>query len=191
MLKEKVIVTGFRSHTEAESAVKALEVSGFDMKELSIVARDFQSEEQILGYYNSGDRVQYWGTQGVFWGALWGSLSGSAFFWIPGVGPLVVAGPLTAWIVSALEGALVVGGISAFGAALYSVGIPKDSLLEYESALTAGKFVLILNGTSEETERAQLILRESKPDFVNDHKLDSIFTDLAAKDPIQQVHSQT
>ena len=72
--------------------------------------------------------MKYWGTQGAYWGGLWGMLFGAAFFAIPGLGPMLVAGPLVAWIVGALEGAVVMVGLSAFGAGLYSIGIPKDSV---------------------------------------------------------------
>jgi len=66
-------------------------------------------------------------------------LFGSAFFFIPGIGPLLVAGPLVTWILGALEGAVVMGGISALGAALVSIGIPENSVLQYEAELKAGK----------------------------------------------------
>jgi len=66
--------------------------------------------EHVVGYYNTGDRMKYWGKLGAFWGGLWGFLLGSAFFWIPGIGPLVVAGSLVSWIVGALEGATIFGG---------------------------------------------------------------------------------
>ena len=69
------------------------------MKKLSIVGKDYHSEEQVVGYYTTGDRMMYWGKLGAFWGGLWGMLFGSAFFLVPGVGPLLVAGPLVAWIV--------------------------------------------------------------------------------------------
>ena len=44
----------------------------------------------------------------MFWGGIWALLLGSAFFWVPGLGPLLVAGPLVAWIVGALETAAVI-----------------------------------------------------------------------------------
>jgi hypothetical protein len=47
----------------------------------------------------------------------------------------MVFGPLVSWIIGALEGAAVVGGLSALGAGLYSLGIPKNSVVEYEKAL--------------------------------------------------------
>jgi hypothetical protein len=125
------------------------------MKKLSIVGKDYHTDEHVVGYYNTGDRMMYWGTMGAFWGGLWGMLFGSALFIVPGIGPLLVAGPLVAWIVGALEGAAVMGGLSALGAALVSIGIPRDSVLQYESNLKAGKFLLILHGTLQEVEQAK------------------------------------
>jgi hypothetical protein len=154
----KAAVAVYNTHTEAESAIKELQKSGFDMKHLSIVGKGYHSEENVVGFYNTGDRMKYWGKQGAFWGGLWGLLFGSAFFLIPGLGPLVAAGPVVAWIVGALEGAVVVGGLSALGAGLYSAGIPKDSVLTYETAIKADKFLIIVHGTSAEMSKAKEIL---------------------------------
>ena len=115
MTNNNAVVAIYKSHTEAEAAVKELQQSGFDMKKLSIVGRDYHTDEHVVGYYNAGDRMKYWGKIGAFWGGIWGLFFGSAFFFIPGVGPLLVAGPLVGWIVGALEGAVVVGGLSARG----------------------------------------------------------------------------
>ncbi len=125
MSEKNSVVAIFNIHTEAEAAVKELQKAGFDMKKLSIVGKDYHSEEHVIGYYNTGDRVKYWGKLGAFWGGLWGFLFGSALFFIPGIGPIVVGGPLVAWIIGVLEGAVIVGGFSDVGAALYGLGIPK------------------------------------------------------------------
>jgi Heat induced stress protein YflT domain len=126
---ENTAVVGiYSSHTAAEARVRELQRSGFDMKNLSIVGKDYHTEEHVIGYYNIGDRMKVWGKLGAFWGGLWALLFGSAFFFIPGIGPLIVFGPLVAWIVGGLEGAVVVGGLSALGAALCGIGIPKDSI---------------------------------------------------------------
>jgi hypothetical protein len=105
--------------------------------------------------------MKHWGKYGAFWGGIWGLLSGSAFFMIPGIGPLVMAGPIVAWIAGALEGAVVVGGVSAIGAGLYSIGIPKKSILQYETSLKAGKFMLVAHGTPDEVTRAKAVLSSS------------------------------
>src|ERR1022692_784222 len=140
MSEKNAVIAVYRGHAQAEEALKELQKSGFDMKKLSIVGKDYHSEEQVVGYYNAGDRMKRWGKSGIFWGGFWSLLFGSAFFAIPGIGPVLVAGPLVAWMVGALEGAAVVGGLSAIGAGLYSIGIPKDSIVEYESAVKADKF---------------------------------------------------
>jgi hypothetical protein len=79
-------------------------------------------------------------------------------FAIPGIGPILVAGPLVAWIVGALEGAVVVGGVSAIGAGLFSIGVPKDSVIAYDAALKTDKFVLVVHGTAEAVETARRII---------------------------------
>lgn len=113
--------------------------------------------------------MKYWGKLGAFWGGIWGLLFGSAFFFVPGIGPLVVGGPLVTWIVGALEGAAVVGGFSALGAALYSIGIPNDSIVKYETAIKSDKFMLLCHGPREEVGRAKEILDTSEAKEVNTH----------------------
>ncbi len=169
MNKKNTMVAVYPSHTEAEAAIKELDRSGFDMTKLSIVGRDYHTDEHVAGYYNTGDRMKAWGKTGAFWGGLWGLLLGSAFFWVPGVGPLFVAGPMVSWIVGALEGAVVMGGLSALGAGMYSLGIPKDSILKYETEISTGKFVLIAHGSMGLTMRAKEILGRTAPETLDEH----------------------
>jgi len=169
MTNENAVVAVYNSHVEAEQAVSQLNQAGFDMKKLSIVGKDYHTEENVVGYYNAGNRMKYWGKWGAFWGGIWGLLFGAAFFFVPGIGPVLVAGPLSAWIVAGLEGAVVVGGLSAIGAGLYSIGIPKDSILRYEVALKADKFLLIAHGTAEEVAKAKEIIGHTSPVEVNVH----------------------
>jgi uncharacterized membrane protein len=166
---ENSVIAIYSSHDQAEEAVKTLQHQGYDMTKLSIVGKDYHTEEHVVGYYNTGDLMKSWGKSGAFWGGIWGLLFGSAFFFVPGLGPILVAGPLVASIVAGLEGAVVVGGLSALGAALVSAGIPKDSAVKYETELQAGKFVLIAHGTPEEIARAQSILETTAHEGVTTH----------------------
>ena len=159
----------FASHQDAENAVKELQGAGFDMKKLSIIGKDYETEEHAVGYYNTGDRMRYWGKMGAFWGAVWGWFIGAAVFLIPGIGPVLVGGPLVAILISTLEGAVVVGGLSTLGAALYSLGIPKDTVLRYELALKAEKYLLVVHGTESHVENARRILHISGADDVSTH----------------------
>ena len=157
------VVAIYPRHTEADQAVKELQRRGVDMRKLSIVGKGYHTDEHAVGYYNTGDRMKYWGKVGAFWGGFWGLLFGSAFFMIPGLGPILAAGPVVAWIVGALETAVVIGGVSAVGAGLYSIGIPKDSIVKYEAALKTDQFLLIANGTAAEVAKARDIIETTHP----------------------------
>ncbi len=156
------VVATFKNHAQAEEAIRDLQQDGFDMKKLSIVGKDYHTEEHVVGYYSTGDRMLYWGELGAFWGGFWGLLLGSAFFWVPGIGPLVVAGPMVMWIVGAIEEAALVGGLSALGAGLFSIGIPKNSVMKYETEVKNGKLLLVAHGTLAEVEHAREILNQTQ-----------------------------
>ena len=157
------VVAIYPTHTEADQAVKELQRGGVDLHKLSIVGKGYHTDEHAVGYYNTGDRMMYWGKIGAFWGGFWGLLFGSAFFMIPGLGPILAAGPVVTWIVGALEGAALVGGVSALGAGLYSMGIPKDSIVKYEAALKTDQFLLIVHGTAAEVAKAKDIIETTHP----------------------------
>ena len=163
MLHQNSVIALFDQHTQAEAGVRELQEAGFNMKALSIVGKEYHTDENVVGYYTAGDRMAYWGKNGAFWGGFWGLLFGSAFFAIPGIGPILAAGPVVAWIVGAVEGAVLVGGLSALGAGLYSIGIPKDSVIQYELAIKTDKFLLLVHGTASEVEKAREILAGTQP----------------------------
>ena len=172
MTDTNAVIAVYDNHAAAEDAVKALQKSGFDMKKLSVVGKDYHTDEHVVGYYNAGDRMKYWGKRGAFWGGFWGLLFGAAFFWVPAIGPVLAGGPLVAWIVAGLEDALIVGGLSAIGAGLYSIGVPKDSIVTYETAIKAGEFLVVAHGTSAETAQARSILSTLKPTNLTDQVLE-------------------
>ncbi len=80
MTDTNAVIAVYDNHSSAEGAVKELQKSGFDMKKLSVVGKDYHTDEQVVGYYNAGDRMKYWGKWGAFWGGFWGLLFGAAFF---------------------------------------------------------------------------------------------------------------
>ena len=169
MSNKNSCVAIYKTHQEAEQAIKELQNAGFDMKKLSIIGKGYHPEEHAVGYYNTGDRVKFWGKQGAFWGGLWGLLFGSAFFWVPGIGPLALAGPIVSTLAGGVGGAALTGGVTALGAALHSIGIPKDSIIQYETAIKSDKFLLIVHGTQDEVQRASDILGTNKDAEVGVH----------------------
>jgi hypothetical protein len=152
------VVAVFANHQAAEAAVKQLTDAGFDMKHLSVVGKGYHTDEKVVGFYNIGDRIKFWGSRGAFWGGFWGLFFGGLFMTIPLVGHVVVLGYLATVVISAIENAVLVGGLSALGAAIYSIGVPKDSVLQYETAVKADDFLVMAHGSSEEIARAKAIL---------------------------------
>jgi hypothetical protein len=161
MQNPDIAVAVFEDHTQAETAVRKLAASGLAMKNLSVIGKGYHSEEKVIGFYSNVDRVKFWGTRGAFWGGMWGLFFGGLFLTIPVVGHVVVLGYFAATLISAVESAVVVGGLSALGAGLYGLGVPKDSVINYESAIKADHFLVMAHGTEEEVAQAKSILEES------------------------------
>lgn len=163
------VIAVFADHPAAEAAVKTLTAAGFGPKNLSVIGQGYHTEEKAIGFYSTGDRIKFWGKRGAFWGGLWGLLFGGLFMVIPGVGHVLVLGYLAGMAVAAVENAIVVGGLSALGAALYSVGVPKDSVIKYEGALKADSFLVMAHVTAAETARAKAILGAANPSLIDVH----------------------
>jgi hypothetical protein len=164
------VIAVFDDHESAEAAIKRLTAAKFEMKNLSVVGKGYHTEEKVVGFYNMGDRVKFWGGRGAFWGGLWGLFFGGLFLTVPVVGHIVVLGYLAAIAVTAVENALIVGGVSALGAAIFSMGIPKDSVLAYESAVKADGFLVLARGSHEEVLRAKAILQTIEPSRLDIHE---------------------
>jgi hypothetical protein len=163
------VIAVFDDHNAADAAVKRLSAGGFDMKNLSVVGKGYHTEEKVVGFYNVGDRIKMWGTRGAVWGGLWGLFFGGLFLSIPIVGHVIFLGYIATAALAAAEGAVVVGGLSALGAALTSLGIPKDSVLKYETAIKADGFLVMAHGTTSEMARAKDILDSGHPSSIEHH----------------------
>ena len=151
----------YNTHIAAEAALKVLQAAAIDIEHVSIAGKDRRTEEHVVGYCDAGDRLKYWGKLGAFGGGVWDLVLGAAFFWMPGLGPVQVGGPLVASIAGVLEGATVNGGLTTLGAALHGMGIPRSSVISYESALKANKCLLIFQGAADEASDAKEILRKT------------------------------
>jgi uncharacterized membrane protein len=164
------VIAVFDDHTQAEAAVKQLTSSGFEMKNLSVIGKGYHTEEKVTGFYNVGDKMKVWGSRGAFWGGLWGLFFGGMFLVIPVVGHVMLLGYIAAAAFSAVEGAVVVGGLGVIGAALSSIGVPKDSLLRYETAIKADGFLVMAHGSVEEMAHAKEILGTSRPSHIDTYQ---------------------
>jgi hypothetical protein len=169
MEKTESVVAIFANHADAEAAVKKLNVAGFDIKQLSVIGKGYHIDEQVVGFYNQGDRIRFWGMRGAFWGGVWSLFFGGVVLTLPLVGPVIALGYLATAIVAVLEGAVLVGGVSAITAALYGLGIPKDSILQYETAIKTDSFLVMAHDTPSRNALAKGILEEANASQVDHH----------------------
>jgi hypothetical protein len=158
---QNATVAVFDSHRQVEDSVQRLRQSGFDLSKLSVAAKERRAGEQVVAHYGAGGQARYWGEFGPFWTGMWASLSGWACLVLPNTGSILVAGPLGGWIVGVLEYEAVFGGLSALGAAIYGLGIPKDAVLRFEAAVRMDQFLLIAHGAVDEVGKAREILAET------------------------------
>ncbi|MEQ7154222.1 general stress protein [Brevundimonas aurifodinae] len=170
MTEENVAVAVFSSHAQAENAVRTLGQTAFPLTQLTIVGKGYHTDERVLGFYNIGDRMKLWGKSGALWGGLWGMFAAGLFMTLPLIGPVVVLGHLAAMVVGAIEGALLVGGVSALTGALVSIGIPKDSVVRYEEAVRADKFIVMAHGSPAQIDEAKAVLQAASPSELNIHE---------------------
>lgn len=161
MPSQNTVIAIYRTHTEAEAAIKELQETDFDMQKLSVIGKNFHAIEKVVGYYTTGGITKPYGKLGPFWGDLMGSLSDSALFWIPDIGPVAMGGPLVSWIVRAQDDTTVVYGLTIIGKGLFMIGIPKDSIVECERAIKSDKYVVVAHGTKDEMKQAEDILKAS------------------------------
>ncbi|MCI0457122.1 MAG: hypothetical protein L0Z62_09100 [Gemmataceae bacterium] len=169
-MSQESSVIGIYAHIDkAEEAVQQLGQGGFPIQHVSIIAKDLGTEKKIHGFVTPCDVARSSARAGAWVGGIFGMLLGAAVVWIPGLGPLVVAGSLTSALLGGLEGAVAGAAVTGVLGWLSSLGISKQHILKYEESVKAGKYLEIAHGTPEEVEKARGILAKTGPTELNVH----------------------
>lgn len=161
------VIGVFRDENAAERAVKALREKGFDENEISIIAKDdkgrtVQQQDMEVGDMGMGQENIADGTAwGGALGGIAGLLAGVGALAIPGIGPIVAAGPLA----GALSGA-VTGGVAG---GLIDLGIPEERGRQYESELKQGGILAVIETSDDKVNDASEILRDNGAKDVEAH----------------------
>jgi hypothetical protein len=159
MVKENATVSICANPDQVQKAVVDLERYGFDIKRISVIGKAYGEKQELAAYYKQGDKLKCWGKQSDFWNRLCILIRDWIFFSCPGTGALLVIGPVSLWIIAVLDNSSIFGGLSVLGATLYSMGLAKDSVQDYEEALRKGSYLLIVHGPSQEVMQAKRILK--------------------------------
>ena len=156
------VIAVYPDHASAEGAVRRLQEDGIPMQNLSIVGKDFQAIEKPLGFVTTGDVAKSGAKVGAWTGGIFGLLFGAAFLILPGIGPVVIAGPLAAALLAGIEGAVAGAAFGGLAGALVGLGVSKDKAIRYESQLKAGKFLVVLQGDGPQIQRAKSLFTVGK-----------------------------
>ena len=149
------VVASYRDHAEAAAAVHQLVEGGLPVTTISIIARNFETHEDMEGFYRPADAALDGAGQGAWFGGFFGLMMGAmGFFLLPVIGGIMVLGPLAGLLAGAIGGA----GVGALVNGLVASGVPHDQALKYQERLQAGEFLVVVHGGSEETAQAHRIL---------------------------------
>ena len=170
---KKYIGAVFDNPENAHAVVEDMIRHDFPMDQLSILHKAGGQGDDLLGiaYTSEKSRFKVWGVEGALWGSLGGLLAGAAgLFVLPGIGPVLIAGPL----IDAIAGAVVGAGLMTTGAAvthltiaLRRLGIPEEKLAMLHQAVMDGKTVLLMHCGHDDPEawRQRLVWTGADPVF--------------------------
>lgn len=168
-MPESVVGT-YKSMKEAETAVKKLTDSSFPIEQISIVAKNLESEKELHGFVTRGDVARSSAGTGAWVGGLFGVLIGAAFLWVPGVGPLIVAGPLSTALLGGLQGAAVGAGAGSLLGVLAGWSVKKKHILKYEEKVKGGSYLVVAHGEADEVAEAQKLLATTQAESLEHHQ---------------------
>ena len=110
MPENRVLIAICTGHAQVERAILELKWLGFDMTNVSVFGRAYLNDEEVVGCYTAAGRLRAHGGSAAFWDRLWNLLGGGGLFLVPGIGPVVVAGPFVRTLVAAIEDGGAVAG---------------------------------------------------------------------------------
>lgn len=158
---DRTVIALYDSFSEAREAVEDLVDAGFDRGHISIVANDASGEHS--SYINDdGSTEDVSGGEGAGFGAVIGGLIGLGAALIPGIGPVVAAGPFAAALmggVGAVTGALT-GGAAA---SLIDMGMSEEDANLYAEGIRRGGTMVTVRADESRIEDAKSILNNHNP----------------------------
>lgn len=165
MSAKKVVVGLAPSYAQAEQLVAELERAGFSRDDISALFPDQRSSRDFAHEKNTKapEGTVAGGTTGGVVGGTLGLLAGMGALAIPGVGPLIAAGP----IMAALSGAAAGAAVGGLAGALIGLGVPELEAKRYEGKVKDGNILLSVHvEDSAERARAKRVLQKGGADDV-------------------------
>jgi hypothetical protein len=154
---KKTLVGVYDKYEDVIETIEALDNAGIPKEMISVIGKGNENQPNRFEYYKHSQDAAFWGTQGAFWGAIMGFLIGGFLTWLPGVGPVIAAGPLMNSLAGLAAGAVLGGSLSALVAVLMDWGLTEAEALRYQNLVKEGKFLVIVHGDEETVKKAETI----------------------------------
>jgi hypothetical protein len=159
-MSNKAVFGLYATRRQVENAVDELKVQGFRNTDISVLlpenvgTKDFAHEKGT----KAPEGMATGATSGAVVGGALGWLAGIGALAIPGVGPLIAAGP----IIAALTGVGVGGAVGGITGGLVGLGIPEYEAKRYEGRIKGGSILLSVHtDDSKWTDKAERILKDT------------------------------
>jgi len=164
-IAERTISSVFKEQKQVDAVIRRLLDRGVPRDHISVLGRNFQSETRIAGFITKRDVILGGLKTGAIFGSLFGSflslLTGVGVLFIPFVGPIVAAGPISAVLLGAATGAIAGSAGAGLVSVLTALGMPEDKAAVYQTRLQAGEFLLMLEVPSDRAGEFQLLLESA------------------------------
>jgi hypothetical protein len=155
----------FSTAREAEDALKDLRDAGFPLAKVSVIAKNADRVAQVgdtdmrdAEGDRAGEGAKAGAVTGGALGGLTGLLVGLGALAIPGIGPVMLAGATATALATAASGAAIGAAAGGLLGALVGLGIPEERAKVYNERVTAGEYLLMVDGTEDEIRRAETVL---------------------------------
>jgi len=163
---DRSVIATYRNHATAEAAVHNLISDGVPLSDISIIGRNFETFEDVQGFYRTSDAAIQGAGAGACFGGIFGMMWGAmALLVVPVLGPFVVLGPLAGLIAGAIGGA----GIGAVANSLVASGATKEQAIQYQERLKAGEFLILVRGSESDVAKAHQTLDGSEHAMLQKH----------------------
>ncbi|MDB9313875.1 ChaB family protein [Spirulina sp. CS-785/01] len=168
---ENTISAIFKTEEEVDAVVRRLIERGVDQDHISVLGKDFQSQSRISGFITKKDVILGGLRTGAIFGSLFGSLlslfTGVGVLFIPFVGSVVAAGPISSVLLGAATGAIAGGAGAGLASALSTLGMPEEKAAVYETRLKAGEFIVMAEVPREKANDYRLLMESASGEEVH------------------------
>jgi cation transport regulator ChaB len=162
---ERTISAVLKEESQVDNVVRRLLDRGVPQDHISVMGQNFQSQTRIAGFVTKKDVIFGGLRSGAIFGSLFGSLlsllTGVGVLFIPFIGSVVAAGPISAVLLGAATGALAGSAGAGLASALATLGMPEDKATVYETRLKAGEFLVMAEVPADCSGEYQLLIESA------------------------------